>query len=145
MKRDQKRNRGRVLTLNHNENSNKNININISYNLGQLNTPFHRRLQTENYNPNNSLSSNYQHSAPGIKGKKIDNKEVEYAFEQDKLLHNSLSKESHAHPEEEECEISIKVIKKKKGLLGNEPAKNLQHNKLCNLVIIQPNTKLISQ
>lgn len=83
-----------MLTLNHNENSNKNININISYNLGHLHSPFHRRLQTENYNPNNSLTSHDPRSTTGFKGKKIDHREVEYPFEQDRILHNSLSKES---------------------------------------------------
>lgn len=86
-----------MLTLNHNENSNKNININISYNLGHPSSAFHRRLHTENYNPNNSLTTNDPRSTTGIKGKKIDNREIGYPFEQDRLLHNSLSKESNAH------------------------------------------------
>lgn len=97
MKKEEKRPRGRVLTLNHNENSNKNININISYNLGHLHSPFHRRLQTENYNPNNSLTSNDPRANTGIKCKKIDNKDLDFPFEHDKLLHNSLSKDSHTH------------------------------------------------
>jgi hypothetical protein len=62
-----------------------------------MHRPFHRRLQTENYNPNNSLTSNDPRSTTGIKGKKIDNKEVDCVLEQDRLLHKSLSKDSNIH------------------------------------------------